>query len=229
MTRAAIIPAKGWSTRIPGKNLRSFHGRPILEYSIETAARSGLFDHGIWVSTDDAAVAKVAWDAGAKVHSRQKRMTMDDVGTQDVARAVVSELWPTDGALRPGLICVIYPTAPMMTTEDLRRGLEAVVDGPAHYAYSVGPDGKDAGQWYWGLTSALLGYVELEHPTTKKVVIPARRVCDINTYADWERAHYLYRDMLQGACKHEGMQVVPNAIEELVHLRCTKCGYSPPT
>ena len=195
MTRAAIIPAKGTSTRIPGKNIRPFHGRPILEYSIEAAQRSGLFDHGIWVSTDDAAVAKVAWDAGAKVHSRQKRLTWDDVGTQDVARSVVSELWPIAGALRPGLICVIYSTAPLMTPEDLRRGLEAVVDGPAHYAYSVGPDGKDAGQWYWGLTSALLGYVELEHPTTKKVVIPAERVCDINTYADWERAHYLYQAM----------------------------------
>ena len=228
MTRVAIIPAKGTSTRIPGKNIRPFHGRPILEYSIETAMRSGLFERGIWVSTDDPEVARVAWDAGAKVHSRQKRMTWDDIGTQDVARAVASELWPIDGEMRPGLLCVIYATAPLMTPEDLKRGLDAVIEGPTPYAYSVGPDGKDAGQWYWGLTSAFLAGVDLEHPHTKRVLIPAERVCDINTVADWEQAHYLYRDMLQARCKHD-LQVVMSHIPEMVHLRCPKCGFSPPT
>ena len=79
-----------------------------------------------------------------------------------------------------------------MTVRDLERGLEALVEGPTPYAYSVGPDGKDAGQWYWGLVSAFLNDVPLDHPKTKRVVIPEHRVCDINTLDDWIRAENLY-------------------------------------
>jgi len=38
-----IIPARGGSKRIPRKNIKEFHGRPIITYSIETALKSGLF------------------------------------------------------------------------------------------------------------------------------------------------------------------------------------------
>jgi len=196
MTRAAIIPARGGSRRIPGKNIRPFFGRPIIEYSIETAARSGLFDHGIWVSTDEPSIAKVAWDAGAKVHPRQKALAEDDVGTQDVARSVARELWPVAGEMRPDMICVIYPCAPLMQTADLHRGLQALIDNPAPYAYATGPDLVDAGQWYFAVTGALLHGVDLHHPATVRVVIPRERVCDVNTIADWQQAELLYAAML---------------------------------
>ena len=48
----AIIPARGGSKRIPRKNIRAFHGKPIISYSITAAVSSGLFDRVI-VSTDD--------------------------------------------------------------------------------------------------------------------------------------------------------------------------------
>ena len=48
----AIIPARGGSKRIPRKNIKLFHGRPIISYSIEVALKSGLFEKVI-VSTDD--------------------------------------------------------------------------------------------------------------------------------------------------------------------------------
>ena len=47
----AIIPARGGSKRIPGKNIRGFAGKPLIAYSIEVALQSGLFEHVI-VSTD---------------------------------------------------------------------------------------------------------------------------------------------------------------------------------
>lgn len=197
MKAAAIIPARGGSRRIPGKNVKEFHGRPIIEYSIETAQRSGLFKAGIWVSTEDPAIAKVAWGMQAHVHARQKPLAQDEVGTQEVARSAALELFGPGllQAPQPDAICVIYPCAPLMCTGDLHDGLQALQEAEAPYAYSVGPDGQDAGQWYWELTSALLAGVPLEHPRTKKVQIPAARVCDINTFEDWERAHYLYQAM----------------------------------
>ena len=48
----AVIPARGGSIRIPKKNIKLFHTKPIIAYSIQVAQQSGLFEHVI-VSTDD--------------------------------------------------------------------------------------------------------------------------------------------------------------------------------
>ena len=68
--RACLIPARGGSKRIPKKNIRSFHGKPIIGWSIEAARQSGLFDE-VLVSTDDDEVARVAQDFGAEVPFRR--------------------------------------------------------------------------------------------------------------------------------------------------------------
>ena len=44
MKTVAIIPARGGSKRIPGKNIKDFLGKPIIAYVIETALKSGIFD-----------------------------------------------------------------------------------------------------------------------------------------------------------------------------------------
>ena len=49
----AVITARGGSKRIPHKNIKEFCGRPIIEYSIEAALKSGVFDE-VMVSTDDS-------------------------------------------------------------------------------------------------------------------------------------------------------------------------------
>ena len=53
MRAVAIITARGGSKRIPRKNIKEFCGRPIIEYSIEAALKTGIFDE-VMVSTDDA-------------------------------------------------------------------------------------------------------------------------------------------------------------------------------
>ena len=58
MKRLAIIPARGGSKRIPQKNVKSFCGKPMISYVIETAKSTNLFDT-IHVSTDCNRVAKV--------------------------------------------------------------------------------------------------------------------------------------------------------------------------
>lgn len=195
---AAIIPARGGSRRIPGKNIRSFHGKPILAYAIDTAIRSGLFECGVWVSTDDPAIAKVAWDAGAKVHPRQKDLAEDGIGTQQVVRKVADELWPNGYNPQPGgppeALCCIYPCTPLMKVGDLRVGYGMLRAGITPYVYSVGPDGKDAGAWYWGLFHAF-DTIALEPATSQAYRLPAERTCDVNTFEDWERAHHLYANM----------------------------------
>jgi len=56
--KVAIIPARGGSRRIPKKNIKSFYGKPLIAYSIETALESNLFDRVI-VSTDSKRLLKL--------------------------------------------------------------------------------------------------------------------------------------------------------------------------
>lgn len=201
MRAVAIIPARAGSTRIPGKNLKSFHGRPILCYAIETALQSGLFSAGVYVSTEDPATAHVAWAAGAKVHPRQKALAENDVGTQQVMQVALRELYPGPFGLpdhpRPPIACCIYATTPLMSREDLMRGYQMLRSSlSVAYAYSVGPDGKDAGQFYWGLTEAFIDGRELDEGNlTAHLPIAKERVCDINTMDDWIRAERMYANL----------------------------------
>ena len=65
-SRLAVIPARGGSKRLPGKNIAAIGGRPMIEWTIRAALECRLFDR-IVVSTDDRAIADIARAAGADV------------------------------------------------------------------------------------------------------------------------------------------------------------------
>src|SRR5438046_9074874 len=62
----AVIPAKGFSRRVPRKNMRLFNGKPLLYYTIVQALRSGMVDE-VCVSTDSPEIRQFAQDCGARV------------------------------------------------------------------------------------------------------------------------------------------------------------------
>ena len=193
MTAVAIIPARGGSQRIHGKNWKEFHGKPIIQYSIETATRSGLFDQ-IVVTTDSQEIADVSHAAGAFVVWRPAALARDEVGTQDVASATVAlfKSWPK-------YACCIYPTAPMMLPQDLHLGRQLLLqnEGAHDYAMAVGTEPlRDAGQWYWGKAEAFNNRRRLISPRTLMVPIEEERVCDINYLADWDFALKKYTAMV---------------------------------
>ena len=76
----AIIPARGGSKRIPGKNVKAFCGKPMIAYSIQAALDSGVFDE-IMVSTDSAEIAQTAVSYGANVPFLRSDKTADDFAT----------------------------------------------------------------------------------------------------------------------------------------------------
>jgi len=191
-----IIPARGGSRRIPGKNKKLFHGKPIIAYSIMAAQDSGLFERVI-VSTDDSDIYSIATAYGAEVHKRRPEDARDEVGTQAVAKAVLEDM----GNL-PEYTCVIYPCAPMIDIEALRFGFY-VLQGPPidsmggiQYVYTVDEDGTDAGQWYWGRVGAFMEGVPLTEART--VMVPKwSGAIDINTMDDWERAEKMYAKLTE--------------------------------
>ena len=90
--KIAIIPARGGSKRIPRKNIKNFHGKPLIAYSIEAALNSRVFDRVI-VSTDDSEIAEVAKKYGAEVpFLRPKNISDDFATTMDVIKHSINEL-----------------------------------------------------------------------------------------------------------------------------------------
>lgn len=121
MNSIAIITARGGSKRIPRKNIKEFCGKPILAYSIEAACASGVFSH-VMVSTDDAEIADTAKKYGAEVPFLRSEKTADDyASTGDVLLEVLEEYEKRGEQFDIG--CCIYPTAPFVTGEKLRKAV----------------------------------------------------------------------------------------------------------
>lgn len=190
MKTVCIIPARGGSTRIPRKNIKVFHGKPIIAYSIEAAKESGLFDD-IYVSTDDAIIAQIAMDYGAKVLDRPKELAVNEVGTQEVIGRACEQL----GLCGTDIVCCIYPTSPLMSVDSLKEGFWGLKDDN-DFSMSVGTNPLcDAAQFYWGWAVNFEAGLPLIDTGTVMIPIDDNRVCDINTLSDWARAERMYKEL----------------------------------
>lgn len=133
--RVAIIPARGGSKRIPRKNIRLFHGRPVIGYSIDAAAASGLFDR-IVVSTDDAEIAEISRSLGAETpFVRPPELADDHAGTTPVVAHAIGMLRAAGDDVRHA--CCIYATAPLLDARFLSEGFDRLVDGGFDYVFSA--------------------------------------------------------------------------------------------
>jgi CMP-N-acetylneuraminic acid synthetase len=183
--RVAIIPARGGSRRIPGKNIREFHGRTIIAYSIDAAKASGLFER-IVVTSDDPKIRAVARQCGAEAIEREMKYAFDEVGTQDVVADALVELEIDAGEpLKIDHVCCIYATAPLLTAEDLKRGYGEMLTLPFGMSYALVD-----GWYYWGPAKAF-GRVPIEVATAVRMDVGDRWI-DINTEEDWRRAERMY-------------------------------------
>jgi N-acylneuraminate cytidylyltransferase len=126
MYRLAIIPARGGSKRIPRKNIKDFLGKPIIAYSINAAQECGLFDE-VMVSTDDAEIALVAQEHGAVVPFFRSNDNANDFATlADVVDEVKEQYSSINKSYNH--ICLILPTAPLLTIENIRKGFSILLD-----------------------------------------------------------------------------------------------------
>ncbi len=134
--KVAIIPARGGSKRIPRKNIRLFNGRPLMAYSISAAIQSGCFER-IIVTTEDQEVAEIALREGAEVpFVRPTELADDYAGTGPIVRHALQ--WLAEHGCSPELACCLYATAPMVSTDDLVRGMRELQASPKkQYAFSV--------------------------------------------------------------------------------------------
>jgi pseudaminic acid cytidylyltransferase len=133
----AVIPARGGSKRIPGKNIKEFCGKPMIAYSIEAAIRSGLFNQVV-VSTDDTHISEIATTHGASSpFERPPELSDDHTPTLPVIRHAI-EMIEAQQKAKLELVCCIYATAPFLTAPDLIEGHDCLQRTPLlDFALSV--------------------------------------------------------------------------------------------
>lgn len=215
MKNLAIIPARAGSKRIPDKNIRPFHGKPIMSYPIRTALDSDLFSE-VMVSTDSEEIAALARQFGASVPFLRSAQTADDY-------APLSDVVDEVAAILPNYdyYCLILSTAILLKPEHLKQGLQLIqnssfdsvrpvvpFDYPIQKAFRKDKSNKidffypenalkrsqdlepayhDSATYYW-----IRKGKQLKSPNKGAFVIPAKFVQDIDDYEDWELAEMKY-------------------------------------
>lgn len=115
-----LIPARGGSKGVPGKNVRPLGGRPLLTYTIDSARESHRLTRTI-LSTDDPVIADVGLDAGVEVpFLRPPELAQDDTPTLAVVIHALGSL----GAASFDAVCILQPTSPLRAPGLIDRCIE---------------------------------------------------------------------------------------------------------
>ena len=131
-----VIPARGGSKRLPGKNLRVLGSRSLLGHAIASAREATRLTRFI-VSTDSAAIADEAHRHGAEVpFLRPVELATDEAGMVPVLQHAVRWLELAAGA-RPELIVTLQPTLPFRTGADVDRTIAKLLETGADSAQTV--------------------------------------------------------------------------------------------
>jgi len=115
--RLAVIPARGGSKRIPGKNVVDLGGQPLLAYTVRAAVDSGLFARVV-VSTDSEEIAAAALSFGAEVPFLRDPDLSDDFVPVSAATADALERVDPAGDL-VGSVCQLMPSCPLRCAVDV--------------------------------------------------------------------------------------------------------------
>ncbi|WP_371742327.1 cytidylyltransferase domain-containing protein [Pseudoruegeria sp. HB172150] len=135
---AAIILARGGSKGIPGKNLCRVGGLTLVARSVRAARGAGQVDAGVWVSTDDPAIAEEAHRHGAGIIHRPAALAGDTASSETGWLHALGHV----RAAHPGVarLVLLQCTSPFTTAADIAACLAAQEAQGADCALSVIPD-----------------------------------------------------------------------------------------
>ena len=117
-----LIPARGGSKGVPGKNIKELCGKPLIAYTIEAALKAEGVDRVV-VTTDDEDIARVAREYGAEVpFMRPAELASDTAGAVDVYQHAINFLREETGEAIEKFM-VLLPTAPMRNSKHIDEAI----------------------------------------------------------------------------------------------------------
>jgi CMP-N,N'-diacetyllegionaminic acid synthase len=127
----AVIPARGGSKGIPGKNIRPLHGKPLIAWTIDAAKKSKFIDKLI-VSSDSAEIIKICESFGCEApFVRPAELAKDDTpGIEPILHAI-GEIKDFD------LVVLLQPTSPLRSSVDIDQAISKCIDDNAPSCVTV--------------------------------------------------------------------------------------------
>lgn len=180
---AAIIPARGGSKRLPGKNLARIGGSTLVELAIRCAQEVDEIDV-IAVSTDDAEIAAEAFRCGALVIPRPAELATDSAGSEHVALHVANVLKLNDN----DVLVLLQPTSPLRIPSDIRELLRFKDDAKTIKWQTSGKFSTAANGAVYKMSVASLREGLRFASAMSCSPMPADRSIDIDTAEDLARA-----------------------------------------
>jgi len=238
----AIIPARGGSKSIPGKNLVPLVGKPLIAHAIQTALSTPEITR-VTVSTDDREIAATAKTYGGEIVWRPAEISGDSASSESALLHTLETLEAAEG-YTPELVVFLQCTSPLTKPEDIQGTIQVLLDenadsalaaAPFHYflwqkdesgeARGINHDKKrrplrqerqaqyiEAGAVYVMRTE---GFKQARHRFFGKTVIhvmPGERCFEIDDYADIKIAEALLGQQLA----KENAGRLPQPVEALV-------------
>ena len=181
----AIITARGGSKRLPGKNIRMLHGKPLIAWTIEAARNCSR----VVVTTDSEEIGDISLKLGAEVVWRPDRLATDDSKSMDVVLHAIDVIeWE-------GRTMLLQPTSPLRTSEDIENAMLMMDRAYEDNLVSVNEALETNGaiylsrNFYWQKHQSFIG------PNTLRYIMPNERSVDIDTLEDFELAEKIMATM----------------------------------
>lgn len=158
----AIIPARGGSKSIPGKNIKELGGYPLIAYSIAAGLESELADRVI-VSTDDDEIAAVAKRFGAEVpFMRPSELALDQTADLPVFQHAL-EYMRTVEARMPDVVVHLRPTSPFRPSQCVDEAVRILLKDPAADSVrSVVPAGQNPYKMWYLESDAMVPLIDTQ-------------------------------------------------------------------
>ncbi len=170
MKTIAIIPARGGSKGIPGKNILEICGKPLIDYSIESALQSENISE-LWVSSDDEKILKVARKSKeVLIHQRKSKIAKDNSSVVDTIKAILEEYTQEN---IPDAIILLQPTSPIREPKQIDEAISLLeVNTEMQSLISVCPmDDVHPARMYWKKGLSLEPILE-KYEQTRRQEIP---------------------------------------------------------
>lgn len=139
----AIIPARGGSKGIPGKNVCLLAGEPLIAHMIKSAQKSKYISR-IIVSTDDPEIARISKGYGAEVVWRPAEISGDTAPSESALLHSIEHLKKNEGYL-PDLTVFLQCTSPLASAEDIDQTIAILLNTKADCAFSA----TESHQFLW--------------------------------------------------------------------------------
>lgn len=131
----AVVPARGGSKGVPGKNIRALGGRPLIAYAAEAARASGVVDRLI-LSTDSDEIARIGRECGLEVPFRRPaELALDATPMRPVIEHAVT--WLETEGWSPTVVLVLQPTSPLRRPQHVAKAVELLHETDADSVVSV--------------------------------------------------------------------------------------------